>query len=219
MKLIAENVTKKIKDKIILNKINLTLESGTVYGFVGRNGSGKTMLFRALSGLMKIDEGTISFNEKILHKDMAVLPNMGIVLENAGLYPEYTGFKNLKLLAKINNKISDEEIKKEVMTLHDYVKENFDYEMTLFRFPKGEFSSKALKVLSDLGYESIFWSFAYMDWDVNSQPDKAEAYAKITDSTHSGIYLLHAVSSTNAEIIGPVIDYWREKGYEVGSEI
>ena len=111
MKLIAENVTKKIKDKIILNKINLTLESGTVYGFVGRNGSGKTMLFRALSGLMKIDEGTISFNEKILHKDMAVLPNMGIVLENAGLYPEYTGFKNLKLLAKINNKISDEEIK------------------------------------------------------------------------------------------------------------
>ncbi|MGN0589813.1 MAG: polysaccharide deacetylase family protein [Ruminiclostridium sp.] len=115
--------------------------------------------------------------------------------------------------------ISEEEIKKEVMTLHDYVKENFDYEMTLFRFPKGEFSSKAIKVLSDLGYESIFWSFAYMDWDVNSQPDKAEAYAKVTDSTHSGIYLLHAVSSTNAEIIGSVIDYWREKGYEVGSEV
>lgn len=115
--------------------------------------------------------------------------------------------------------ISSEEIKKEVMTIHDYVKENFDYEMKLFRFPKGEFSPKALKELSDLGYESLFWSFGYMDWDVNSQPDKAEAYAKITDSTHSGIYLLHAVSSTNSEIIGSVIDYWREKGYEVGSEI
>ena len=115
--------------------------------------------------------------------------------------------------------ISSDEIKKEVMTLHDYVKENFNYEMTLFRFPKGEFSAKSLKELSDLGYESLFWSFGYMDWDVNSQPDKAEAYAKVTDSTHSGIYLLHAVSSTNAEIIGPVIDYWREKGFEVGSEI
>ena len=115
--------------------------------------------------------------------------------------------------------ISSDEIKKEVTTLHDYVKKNFNYEMNLFRFPKGEFSAKSLKELSDLGYESLFWSFAYMDWDVNSQPDKAEAYAKVTDSTHSGIYLLHAVSSTNAEIIGPVIDYWREKGFEVGSEI
>lgn len=114
MKIIAENVTKKIKDRIILNKINLTLESGTVYGFVGRNGSGKTMLFRALSGLMKIDEGTISLDGKILHEDMTVLPDMGIVLENAGLYPEYTGFKNLQLLAKINNKISDEDIKKAI---------------------------------------------------------------------------------------------------------
>lgn len=68
------------------------------------------MLFRALSGLMKIDSGEIYLNEKLLHKNMNMLPDMGIILENAGLYPEYTGLKNLRILADINKKISDKEI-------------------------------------------------------------------------------------------------------------
>ncbi|MCD7727434.1 MAG: ABC transporter ATP-binding protein [Ruminococcus sp.] len=110
MKLIAKDVCKSIRKKTILSNINLELESGTVYGFVGRNGSGKTMLFRALSGLMKIDSGSIFLDDKELHKDMPFLPSMGIILENAGLYPEYTGMKNLKLLANINKKITDEQI-------------------------------------------------------------------------------------------------------------
>ena len=66
-----------------------------IYGFWGRNGSGKTMLFRALSGLMKIDSGNIYWNDKELHKDFAVLPSQGIVLEHAGLYPNKTGVENL----------------------------------------------------------------------------------------------------------------------------
>lgn len=107
----AENVNKKIKRNLILSDINLTLESGKVYGFVGRNGSGKTMLFRALSGLMNIDSGIIMLDDKVLHKDMSILPDLGIVIENAGLYPELTGFNNLKMLAKLNNKVTDEEIK------------------------------------------------------------------------------------------------------------
>lgn len=111
MKLIAKNVSKKIQKNEILKGVNLELTGGTIYGFVGRNGSGKTMLFRALSGLMKIDEGEIVFNDKVLNKDMDILPNLGIVLENAGLYPEFTGLKNLKLLASINNLIDEEEIK------------------------------------------------------------------------------------------------------------
>lgn len=111
MKLVADNISKKIGNKDILKNINLHLESGNVYGFVGRNGSGKTMLFRALSGLINISSGRILLDDKELHKDMRVLDNVGIVIENAGLYPELTGFANLKLLAKLKNKIDDEQIK------------------------------------------------------------------------------------------------------------
>lgn len=110
MELIATNISKKIKDKQILTDINLNLKNGIVYGFVGRNGSGKTMLFRALSGLMKVDTGTISFNKKILHKDFAVLPSLGIVLENAGLYPNMTGMENLMYLASMKKIIDRKEI-------------------------------------------------------------------------------------------------------------
>lgn len=111
MELTAENVSKDIKGKTILSHVNLKLSSGTIYGFVGKNGSGKTMLFRALSGLMKVSEGEIRLDGKILHKDIRVLPSLGIIIENAGLYPELSGFDNLRLLAKINGKISDTEIR------------------------------------------------------------------------------------------------------------
>ncbi len=110
MKIVAENISKTIRGKAILKNVNLTLESGMIYGFVGRNGSGKTMLFRALSGLMKINEGSISLDDKILHKDFNVLPSLGIVLENAGLYPNMTGMDNLRYLASMKKLIGDEEI-------------------------------------------------------------------------------------------------------------
>lgn len=111
MQLIADKAGKTLKGKEILKNINLRLESGTVYGFVGRNGAGKTMLLRALSGLMKVDEGTVSLDGKILHHDFFVLPSLGIVLENAGLYPNMTGYDNLKYLAGMKNIIGKEEIK------------------------------------------------------------------------------------------------------------
>lgn len=111
----AKNISKKIKGKVILSDISLSLESGHVYGFVGRNGSGKTMLFRALSGLMNIDSGSIIYGEQELHKDISMLPDMGIVLENAGLYPEFSGFKNLQMLAKIRNKATDKDIRNAII--------------------------------------------------------------------------------------------------------
>lgn len=111
MELIAENISKTIKGRQILTNIHLTLHDGVVYGFVGRNGSGKTMLFRALSGLMKPDTGYISLNGKILHKDFSVLPSLGIVLENAGLYPNMTGIENLTYLASMKKIIGQEEIR------------------------------------------------------------------------------------------------------------
>lgn len=110
--------------------------------------------------------------------------------------------------------ISFEKCQQEIMELHDYVKENFGYEMSLFRFPMGEFSEADLKVVQDLGYRSVFWSFAYRDWLVDEQPDPQEAIATIEDKCHPGaIYLLHAVSETNAQILGRVIDDLRGEGY------
>ena len=108
------DVSKRIKGNNILSEVNLRLNSGKIYGFVGANGSGKTMLFRAISGLMQITAGEIIYNGKVLHKDMKVIPNMGILIENAGLYPELTGLENLQLLAKLNNKIGINEIKEAI---------------------------------------------------------------------------------------------------------
>lgn len=110
MELIADRIQKQIKGKVILSDVNLRLKGGKVYGFVGRNGSGKTMLFRALSGLMRIDSGSITLDGKILHKDFSVLPGLGILLENAGLYPDLTGVGNLLYLANLTKRIGREEV-------------------------------------------------------------------------------------------------------------
>lgn len=114
MKLVVNNVSKQIRNRTILSNINLHLTSGMIYGFVGPNGSGKTMLFRAISGLMKPSSGEVWLDGKLLHRDMNVLPNLGIVIENAGLYPELSGFNNLKLLAKLNGKIDDNDIRETI---------------------------------------------------------------------------------------------------------
>ncbi|HIT61757.1 MAG TPA: ATP-binding cassette domain-containing protein [Candidatus Fimousia stercorigallinarum] len=117
MELRVEHVTKKIKGRTILSDVCLCLTEGRIYGFVGRNGSGKTMLFRAVSGLMKPTSGRVVLDGKELHKDMQVLPDMGIVIENAGLYRELTGLENLKLLSKLNKKIGEEEIREAIQRL------------------------------------------------------------------------------------------------------
>lgn len=105
MQLTATDVTKVIKGKTVISHINLSLNSGYVYGFVGPNASGKTMLFRVLSGLISATTGIVSLNGKILKKAFPVLPDLGILLENVSLYPELTGYENLDYLAKFNHKI------------------------------------------------------------------------------------------------------------------
>jgi len=104
----------------------------------------------------------------------------------------------------------------EIMSLHEYVKTNFGYEMTLFRPPKGEYSARSLAVAQTLGYKSVFWSFAYQDWITDAQPDPAKALTTVTGCAHNGcIYLLHAVSATNAAILGDVIDNLQSRGYSL----
>ena len=110
MRLTATNVWKKIKGKTVLSNIDLDLKSGNIYGFVGPNGSGKTMLFRALSGLMSVTSGVVKLDEKIVRKDFSVLPNLGILLENVSLYPNLTGYENLLYLAKFTGKAGKSDI-------------------------------------------------------------------------------------------------------------
>jgi len=114
--------------------------------------------------------------------------------------------------------ISDEEIKKEVMTLHQTIYEKYGYEMKYIRAPKGEFSERTLSLTESLGYKNVMWSFAYVDWDDNKQPSHEAALEKITSNLHNGeIMLLHATSKTNSEIMEDMIKKVREQGYEFKS--
>lgn len=118
------------------------------------------------------------------------------------------------------DEVSTQTATQEIQFLDNYMKENFKYRMKLFRFPKGEFSEKTLALANELGYKSVFWSFAYADWDVQNPAPPQEAFKTITDNTHNGeIMLLHAVSKTNAEILGDVIDEVRRQGYEFTQHI
>lgn len=109
-KIQVKNLSKEIKGKYILNNINLSFERGKIYGLYGRNGSGKTMLLRALAGLLIPTEGEIDMDGKILHKDMDFPENVGIIIENTSLLPQFDGFTNLKQLGKIRNVATDEDI-------------------------------------------------------------------------------------------------------------
>lgn len=107
------NLTKKIDSNIILQNINLSLEEGLIYGIVGRNGSGKTMLFKSICGLIIPSEGEIYVFNKKIHK--GELPeNIGAIIENPGFLPQYSAFMNLKILASINNIITDQQIKEAI---------------------------------------------------------------------------------------------------------
>ncbi len=111
---------------------------------------------------------------------------------------------------------SPDELYSELSLLHEYVKNEFGYEMYVMRPPMGEFSQRVLACAKELGYTTVLWSFAYPDWDVNNQPDQEQAFQKITSKTHNGaVYLLHAVSETNSAILGRVIDYWQNNGYVI----
>ena len=106
-----KNVNKTLSKKIVLNNINYCFDYGKVYGLCGTNGSGKTMLIRAISGLIVPDSGEIVIDGKVLHKDISFPPNVGLVIENMTLLPGYNAFDNLKLLADIKKIATDSDIK------------------------------------------------------------------------------------------------------------
>lgn len=108
------NLVKVIKKKTILDNISYQFSSGKIYGLYGRNGSGKTMLLRAISGLIFPTEGEIYIDEKQMHKDIGFPPSVGVIIENAGLLPQYDGYTNLKIISKIKHVASDDDIYKAI---------------------------------------------------------------------------------------------------------
>ncbi len=114
--------------------------------------------------------------------------------------------------------LSDEELKTELMKLNQALYEKYGYEMKYMRPPKGEFSERTLSITDSLGFKTAMWSFAYVDWNEDSQPSKEDAMNKIISNLHNGeVMLLHATSKTNSEIMGEMIDNIRKEGYEIKS--
>ena len=146
--IIIENLSKTIKNNKILDNVNLTFESGHVYGLVGRNGSGKTMLLRAICGLIFPDSGKVIIDGKQLHKDISFPESCGIIIENTDLLTNFSAFDNLKMLSEIKNTANDNMIKsaiksvgldpdskKKVKTFSLGMKQRLSIAQTLFEDP------------------------------------------------------------------------------------
>ncbi|MCI8824604.1 MAG: ATP-binding cassette domain-containing protein [Lachnospiraceae bacterium] len=112
MKIEVKDYTKIIKGITILDNINITFESGKCYGLKGKNGSGKTMLMRAVSGLITATKGAVIIDGETLGKEISFPRSIGVLIENPAFIANYTGYKNLELLACIQNRIGKEEIQK-----------------------------------------------------------------------------------------------------------
>ena len=105
-------LTKKFKKAVVLDDITISFEPGKIYGLRGKNGSGKTMLMRAICGLILPTSGEIRINGEVLHKDIAFPRSVGALIENPSFLPDLSGYKNLIMLNKLSKIASEEEIVK-----------------------------------------------------------------------------------------------------------
>lgn len=119
-----QSVTIKVKDatkiygeQTVLNHVSLEMKSGVIYGFVGQNGSGKTVLFKSICGFTKLTKGNVEVLGKVVGEDVDMAQNVGAIIENPGFLTNYNAFKNLKFLAALTNKIDDEEIRRNIALL------------------------------------------------------------------------------------------------------
>lgn len=106
----VENVSKKFGKEKVLHDVSFSVDQGEIVGIIGRNGSGKTVLFKMICGFYSIDSGTISVDGKYLNKDIEVPEEIGSIIETPGFLSQYSGYRNLKFLADIKGKIRKQEI-------------------------------------------------------------------------------------------------------------
>ncbi len=135
-----------------------------------------------------VDEGHIVGNHTMHHRDMRTLTDREAFA------------KELKDLEALFTQITGKELPK------------------FYRPPQGLYSQENLKMAQELGYKTVFWSLAYMDWDNQNQPTRAQAFAKLLPRTHNGaVVLLHSTSSTNAQILDELLTNWESQGYSFGT--
>lgn len=106
----VQNVVKRFRDQVVLKNVLISFEKGKIHGIVGRNGSGKTVLFKCICGLMHPEEGVILVNGKRVGRDVDMPEDIGAIIEAPGFLPNYSGYKNLRFLANIRRKVGKEEI-------------------------------------------------------------------------------------------------------------
>lgn len=106
----VKEVSKEFKETTALSHVSVEFEKGKIHGIIGRNGSGKTVLFKCICGLMYPDSGEISVDGKRIGKDIDMPTNVGAIIEAPGFLPTYSGYNNLSFLANINRKIGKKEI-------------------------------------------------------------------------------------------------------------
>lgn len=149
MEVEVRNYIKKLKGRNVLNQVSYKFVGGNIYGLYGRNGSGKTMLMRAIAGLIFSTEGEIAINGKILHKEISFPEDMGVIIENMELMPQYDAYENLRILSKIRKIATDEDIndalekvglhnvrKKKVKTYSLGMKQKLAIAQAVFEHPK-----------------------------------------------------------------------------------
>lgn len=146
-----------------------------------------------------------------------------IILKNADLVTRMINNGHLICNHSKNHKnlssASASMIKEDLISLEKLFNDNIGCEMSkYFRFPEGRYSPYSIKTVSELGYKTIFWSFAYEDWDNEKQMPPEKAFKKVIDNTHNGaVMLFHPTSKTNADIFERLIIQWKSMGYEFGT--
>lgn len=110
----VENVTKNFKQEKVLDDVNMNLETGHIYGIVGKNGAGKTVLFKIIAGFIKPSSGKVTVAGKIIGVDRDFPDSLGLIIETPGFLSQYNAYQNLLYLANINNKISKEDVKESI---------------------------------------------------------------------------------------------------------
>lgn len=127
MKIEIKNYTKIIKGSTVLDNINVIFESGKIYGLKGKNGSGKTMLMRAISGLIRPSSGKVTIENEVLGRDISFPRSIGVLIENPAFLANETGFSNLRMLADLGEGMSNEDIESVLLELGLNPKEKKSY--------------------------------------------------------------------------------------------